>query len=372
MKYLILYIASLALGGAGAWLVVRWGSGFGLLDKANHRSSHKGVVPKGGGIGILAAFLLASWVLGLPILFWVCAGLVSLLSLYGDYREISPKVRLSIQLLGSVGLLFGLFYWEGRGISVYLLIPFFAVFIAGTANYYNFMDGINGIAGITGIIAFGLMALFVALSGGHDFFIILSGCMGLACMGFLPFNMPKARVFMGGVGSVMLGFVFAGMVVGLSYSLNDFMVLCAFLFPFYADELTTLMVRIKENGRREAGGQRSEVGGQRSEVRGQRSEVGERRETGKTGSRKGAKAQRKKDRKMILGSLMKPHRRHLYQLLANEMGIDHWKVSTGYGVLQILVGIGALALRGYGNLAIVIFLGCCFAGFAAVSCFVRK
>jgi len=59
MKYLILTIASLALGGAGAWLVARWGSGFGLLDKANHRSSHKGVVPKGGGIGILAAFLLA-------------------------------------------------------------------------------------------------------------------------------------------------------------------------------------------------------------------------------------------------------------------------------------------------------------------------
>ena len=331
MKYLILYIASLALGGAGAWLVVRWGSGFGLLDKANNRSSHKGVVPKGGGIGILAAFLLASWVLGLPILFWVCAGLVSLLSLYGDYREISPKVRLSIQLLGSVGLLFGLFYWEGRGISVYLLIPFFAVFIAGTANYYNFMDGINGIAGITGIIAFGLMALFVALSGGHDFFIILSGCMGLACMGFLPFNMPKARVFMGDVGSVMLGFVFAGMVVGLSYSLNDFMVLCAFLFPFYADELTTLYVRIKENGRREAGAW-----------------------------------------KKMAGMLARPHRRHLYQLLANEMGIDHWKVSTGYGVLQILVGIGALALRGYGNLAVVIFLGCCFAGFAAVSCFVRK
>ena len=331
MKYLILCIASLALGGASAWLVVRWGSGFGLLDKANNRSSHKGVVPKGGGIGILAAFLLASWVLGLPVLFWVCAGLVSLLSLYGDCREISPKVRLGIQLLGSVGLLFGLFYWEGRGISVYLLIPFFAVFIAGTANYYNFMDGINGIAGITGIIAFGLMALFVALSGGHDFFIILSGCMGLACMGFLPFNMPKARVFMGDVGSVMLGFVYAGMVVGLSYSLNDFMVLCAFLFPFYADELTTLYARIKENGRREAGAW-----------------------------------------KKMAGMLARPHRRHLYQLLANEMGIDHWKVSTGYGVLQILVGIGALALRGYGNLAIVIFLGCCFAGFAAVSCFVRK
>ena len=59
MKYLILSIASLVFGGAGAWLVARWGSGFGFLDKTNHRSSHKGVVPKGGGIGILAAFLLA-------------------------------------------------------------------------------------------------------------------------------------------------------------------------------------------------------------------------------------------------------------------------------------------------------------------------
>ena len=60
-------------------------------------------------------------------------------------------------------------------------------------------------------------------------------------MGFLPFNMPKARVFMGDVGSIMLGFVYAGLVVGLSYSLNDFMVLCAFLFPFYEtfDQLRT-------------------------------------------------------------------------------------------------------------------------------------
>ena len=104
------------------------------------------------------------------------------------------------------------------------------------------MDGINGIAGITGVVAFGLIALFAALSGGSDSFIILGVCMGLACMGFLPFNVQnKARVFMGDVGSVLLGFVYAGLVVGLSYSLNDFMVLCAFLFPFYADELTTFL-----------------------------------------------------------------------------------------------------------------------------------
>ncbi|MBC8200108.1 MAG: hypothetical protein H8E80_08735 [Desulfobacteraceae bacterium] len=57
MKYLILYIASLVLGGAGAWLISRWGTTIGLLDRSNDRSSHKGVVPKGGEIGILAAFL---------------------------------------------------------------------------------------------------------------------------------------------------------------------------------------------------------------------------------------------------------------------------------------------------------------------------
>ena len=59
MKYLILYIASLVSGGAGAWLISRWGTTMGLLDRSNDRSSHDGVVPKGGGIGILAAFLLA-------------------------------------------------------------------------------------------------------------------------------------------------------------------------------------------------------------------------------------------------------------------------------------------------------------------------
>jgi hypothetical protein len=55
------------------------------------------------------------------------------------------------------------------------------------------------------------------------------------------------------------------------------------------------------------------------------------------------------DWKMRVGILATPHRRHVYQLLANEMGIAHWKVSVGYGVLQAVVGLGALAVRGYGT-----------------------
>jgi len=315
---LALYIICLGLGGVGAWVVARWGRRFSLLDKADHRSSHHGVVPKGGGLGILAAFLLASVALGLPLLFWIFIGLISLVSFYGDRREISAKVRLCMQFAAGVVLLAGIFHWEGRGWPAFVLIPFFLVFVVGTANYYNFMDGINGIAGITGIVTFGLIALFGTLSGANESFLSLAGCMGFACLGFLPFNVPKARVFMGDVGSVLLGFVYAGLAVGLSHSLNNFMVLCAFLFPFYADELTTEYVRLRD---------------------------GE--------------------------SLLKPHRRHIYQLLANEMRIVHWKVAVGYGILQVLVGVGALMIQGYGTLLLIGFLGACFAGFWGFGAWVR-
>jgi len=54
---IVLYIICLVFGGAGAWLISRWGKALGLMDKSNERSSHKGLVPKGGGMGILAAFL---------------------------------------------------------------------------------------------------------------------------------------------------------------------------------------------------------------------------------------------------------------------------------------------------------------------------
>ena len=143
------------------------------------------------------------------------------------------------------------------------------------------MDGINGIAGITGIVGFGLLAFSAFLSGSDSSFVTLAICMSLSCLGFLPFNMPRARVFMGDVGSILLGFVFAGMVIWLSRNLLDFICLSAFLFPFYADEFTTMAVRIRD---------------------------GE--------------------------NLTHPHRRHLYQLLTNEKGISHWKISVGYGLAQ--------------------------------------
>ncbi len=124
---------------------------------------------------------------------------------------------------------------------------------------------------------------------------------------------------MGDVGSILLGFVFAGMVVWLSKSLLDFVCLTAFLFPFYADELTTMVVRLRD---------------------------GE--------------------------SLLNPHRRHLYQLLANEYEIPHWKVSVGYGFTQLLIGISILLIKDIGNMAVISTLAFYFCGFIMLSFLIRK
>jgi len=71
-------------------------------------------------------------------------------------------------------------------------------------------------------------------------------------------------------------------------------------------------------------------------------------------------------------NLLKPHRRHFYKLLANEMAIAHWKVTAGYGFLQTLVGLGALALRGRGPLPLLLFLTACFAAFCLFSRHIRQ
>ena len=124
---------------------------------------------------------------------------------------------------------------------------------------------------------------------------------------------------MGDVGSVLLGFVFAALVVMLSRGFLDFVCLAGFLFPFYADELTTMVVRLKD---------------------------GE--------------------------NLLRPHRRHLYQLLTNEKGISHWKISVWYGLFQLAVGITVLLLRPFGSLMILSVLAAYFGAFVVVSSAIRK
>jgi Fuc2NAc and GlcNAc transferase len=315
----VLYGASILLGGLGAWGVARFGGRFGLIAAPNERSSHRRPTPKGGGIGILATFAAASLALGVAASLLFAGVVLALVSLLVDRRDIAPGARLLLQFVAALGFLLPLLNAHPDRMIALGLLPVLAVFMVGTANFYNFMDGINGIAAITGLVAFGLLGLAAHELGAGQPYAPLAVCMALSCLGFLPFNIPRARVFMGDVGSILLGFVFAGMVVLLAAGFTDFISLAALLFPFYADELTTMAVRLRSGER-----------------------------------------------------LTEAHRRHLYQILANEYGISHWKVSLGFGLLQLAVAAAVWLVRPYGGLAVVALLGGCFGGFALASGWIRQ
>ena len=332
-RTLLLFFACVGLGAAGAWLIAGMAFREHLLDTPNERSSHTVPTPRGGGVGILAAFIMAGLTLRIPTTFLFAAILISAVSFYGDYIRISVKFRLAFQVLSALMLLFPLlprlsaqYSLSGFGVSPFpflLILVAIFIFLIGTANFYNFMDGINGIAGLSGAIGFGLLGLYSLYRPNPDPFQIplslLSICIALACVGYLPFNVPRARVFMGDVGSILLGFVFAGLVVTLARNYLEMACLAAFLFPFYADELTTMVVRLRERE-----------------------------------------------------NLTRSHRRHLYQLLVNELGIVHWKISAAYAVAQLTIGAGALIVYPYGVRAVLTFLAICFAGFALLTAKVRK
>lgn len=318
MQNILVVVISLLSGGIGAWIIQNYGDRLGIIDVPNERSSHTEIIPKGGGIGILAAFIFCAFILGLSGTFWLPALVLSVVSFFGDRIELSAKLRLIVQFVCSLIFLTGLFYSVHVYFFGFLLILPLTVFIVGTSNFFNFMDGINGIAGITGVVGFILLAFYGAVTGGDSVYIILCVASAFSCAGFLPFNIPKAKVFMGDVGSILLGFVFACIVVVFSKNLLDFICLAGFLFPFYADELTTMIVRVK-NGT----------------------------------------------------PLSKPHRKHVYQLLANECGVEHWKISVGYGLLQLFVGVLIFIMRKSGYIPILSLLFFCFICFSLFSAIIR-
>lgn len=312
--HLILYVVASFLGFAGAWIVSRHAHLIGLIDRPNERSSHGRPTPKGGGIGILASFIIASVFSHISPLFWSPITFLSIISLFGDRINLKPGLRLTVQfgvvlfIFSSIGLQSSNPENEYLSTSkLILFISFFSVFIVGTANFYNFMDGINGIAGITGITGFCLLGAYGIFTGQQLQWITLAFTMAFACGGFLPLNIPRAKVFMGDVGSILLGFIFAFIVFVFTRSFSDFIILSCFMFPFYADELFTMAERIIDKQ-----------------------------------------------------SLTLPHRRHLYQVLANEAGIAHWKISLNYGISQLAVGliIWLLILQDifWGILGVVVFI----------------
>lgn len=299
---------AIALGALGAFLVSRFGESLGLMDQPSERSSHSRPTPKGGGIGILVAFCLAAALGDFPLMGWLAVAGLSLASLIGDRMELSAKLRLTLQF-AAAGIACGqiaksfpdAIFWKSAGLVLGLIVASF--YVVATANIFNFMDGINGIAGITGTIAFGLLAWNGWLKGESYAWVLVAIALASACAGFLPLNIPRAKVFMGDVGSILLGFVFALFVVAWSRTLADLFMFVAFLFPFYADELVSLIPRLRDGD-----------------------------------------------------SLTKPHRRHVYQILVNQMGMPQWKTSLLYGAIQAAIAMAAIRIRPMGWIAEAVWI----------------
>lgn len=312
-------IISALVAAAGAWVMSRYAVRFGMMDVPNDRSSHELPTPRGGGVGILLAFVAASLSSGMSPFLWVPTSFISIISFFDDRLHLSPGTRLIFQFSAAGVALFSLLYTAPVDFLLkVLLLAFFLVFIVGTANFYNFMDGINGIAGLTGFVGFLLLTLHAHGTGNnsHALLLLAASC---SCLGFLPFNIPSARVFMGDVGSVLLGFFFALSVVMLASSSTEFLALAGCLFTFYADTLATLYVRWR-NGEK----------------------------------------------------LSQAHRRHLYQLLVNQMGVPHWKVSLGYASLQAVIGFACLKLSTFGAMQLYLFLCTTFTVWCLLMAYVRR
>jgi UDP-GlcNAc:undecaprenyl-phosphate GlcNAc-1-phosphate transferase len=192
-----------------------------IIDVPNSRSSHDAPTPQSGGLGLFIAFLFVSFVfwinnrLALPDWFFpfvLPAMLIGVHSLCDDISGRRAIEKLLIQLAAagivvSSGLLIELPF-GGQWLSYLITI----LWIVGMTNATNFMDGLDGL--VSGIFSLALVFFCMILHsiGFYDLYLFgLTMIAGL--MGFLIYNFPPAKIFMGDVGSCLLGFVYAVMVV---------------------------------------------------------------------------------------------------------------------------------------------------------------
>jgi UDP-GlcNAc:undecaprenyl-phosphate GlcNAc-1-phosphate transferase len=224
-----------------------------IVDVPNERSSHRAAVPRGGGlapaIGVVAALVvLAVEAAGagepLVAVVAVAAGFGAI-GAADDLVGLGPRLRLGLQGLVASAALVGLA--EGLSGSLAWMVVFcvgVVVWLAAYVNAFNFMDGINGIAAAQAVVAGG--AWWVIGAAQHIVPLAAGGAIALgAAAGFAPFNAPKARVFLGDVGSYFFGGLLAALVVvGLRAGLPPEAVVAP-LGLYLADTATTIVRRVR-------------------------------------------------------------------------------------------------------------------------------
>ncbi|GGT80648.1 glycosyl transferase [Aliarcobacter butzleri] len=223
-----------------------------LVASVNERSSHTVPTPHGGGIAIAI-----TWFIGLFYIYFIgqiennlfyallFGAVISIVSFFDDIYELSPKLRLIIQAIVAIGGLYLLGGFETLAFGIFdiqnsIFTNIFAFFmIIWFINLYNFLDGINGYAGSEAI--FLSLAGFILFGGNH--FLVLT----VAVLGFLYWNWNKAKIFMGDVGSTLLGYNVAIFTIYYANQEPTNFWIWIILFGVYWFDATLTLIRRKLN-----------------------------------------------------------------------------------------------------------------------------
>ena len=270
-----------------------------IIDKPNERSSHTKVTLRGGGIifyfGVLAYFLTNHW--EYPW-FMLALTLITFISFVDDIRSTSQGVRLVFHF-SAMALMFwqwGLFSLSWWWIVVALIV------CTGIINAYNFMDGINGITGGYSLVVLAALAYINArIVPFVEQALICTVLCSVLVFCFFNFR-KKARCFAGDVGSVGIAFVVLFLIGKLIIATGDFSWI-VLLAVYGVDSVLTIIHRL-----------------------------------------------------MLHENIGLPHRKHMYQLMANELKMPHVIVSLIYMLVQAVVIAGGICFKeyGYGYLAGVV------------------
>lgn len=265
---------------------------YNIIDKPNERSSHSSVVLRGGGI----IFLLAIWLWSAFFGFaypWFLLGLTLVcgVSFWDDIRSLPDSVRLIAQF-AAMFLMFA--DWSILHLSGWWMVLIALIVCVGIINAYNFMDGING---ITGGYSLAVLAPMMVLNHSLHFiemsYLIV---IAIACLIFCFFNFRpkgKARCFAGDVGSIGVAFILLLPLGKLILLTGDFTYIIL-LAVYGVDTILTICHRI-----------------------------------------------------MLHENLGQAHRKHAFQIMANELRIPHGVVSLCYMILQTIVSFGLLFISRY-------------------------
>lgn len=222
-----------------------------MVDRPTQRSSHNVDTPTGGGLGFALTFiacLLLLWSFGsvpdeIVFVLIPAGGLLALMGAWDDHSPLPPLLRLAVQIGCSAWAVYGFgLHQIINGFLFPTILLVIATFVlVWLVNLYNFMDGIDGLAAVEAVtVSFG-WCLVAYLAGENA--VLLPSLLAFSVLGFLYWNFPPARIFMGDAGSVFIGFVFGCFMVSSALQNADFLYVWLILLGVFIVDATLTLAR---------------------------------------------------------------------------------------------------------------------------------